>query len=81
MILGGDVLSMLIPTGGWVITGNDYEGIVFHDSEPITKGQFEQGLKDYPKWKLAQDKVAADKKATLLEKLGITQDEANLLLS
>lgn len=29
MAKGGEVLSMLLPNGGWYISGNDYEGIQF----------------------------------------------------
>ena len=32
-----EVLEMLIPNGGWVITGNDYDGIEFLECEPIQK--------------------------------------------
>ncbi len=80
MIKGVDVLSFLIPTGGWVISGNDYEGIQFLNCEPITKKQFEDGFAQYEVWKTEQDSTKAAAKAALLERLGITQEEANLLL-
>ena len=76
-----EVLSMLIPTGGWILTGNDYEGIEFLDCEPITKAQFDAGFAQYDAWKAEQDPQAASDKAALLAKLGITADEAKLLLS
>ncbi len=72
---------MLIPTGGWAITGNDYEGIQFIECEPITKAQFEAGFAQYDAWKAEQDSKAKADKAALLAKLGITADEARLLLS
>jgi hypothetical protein len=81
LIYGGDVLAMLIPTGGWAITGNDYEGIQFIECEPITKAQFEAGFAQYDAWKAEQDSKAKADKAALLAKLGITADEARLLLS
>ena len=81
MIYGGDVLAMLIPTGGWAITGNDYDGIQFLECEPITKAQFEAGFAQYEAWKSDQDAKAAADKAALLTKIGITADEAKLLLS
>jgi hypothetical protein len=80
MISGGDVLHMLIPTGGWYVTGNDYEGIEFLECEPITKKQFEDGFIQYAAWKSEQDTVKATQKAALLDRLGITEDEAKLLL-
>lgn len=76
-----EVLSMLIPTGGWAITGNEYEGIQFLECEPITKAQFEAGFAQYDAWKAEQDEIKAATKSALLERLGITEDEAKLLLS
>jgi hypothetical protein len=76
-----EVLEMLIPTGGWIMVGNDYEGITFLECEPITKTQFEAGFAQYDAWKAEQDSKAKADKAALLAKLGITADEARLLLS
>ena len=76
-----EVLSFLIPTGGWVVTGNTYEGIEFIDCKPITKAQFDKGAADYDAWKAIQDSDKAATKAALLAKLDITPDEAKLLLS
>jgi len=81
MAKGNEVLNFLIPTGGWVITGNDYEGIQFIDCEPITKAEFEAGFAQYDAWKAEQDATQAAAKAALLDRLGITEDEAKLLLS
>ena len=78
---GSNVLFYLIPNGGWIITGNDYEGIQFLECEPITKAEFEAGFAQYDAWKAEQDAQAAADKAALLAKLGITADEAKLLLS
>ena len=81
MARGGEVLMMLIPQGGWIISGNDYEGITFLECEPITKTDYEAGFAKYDAWKAEQDSKAAADKAALLTKLGITADEAKLLLS
>jgi hypothetical protein len=81
MAKASDVLSMLIPQGGWAMTGDEYEGIQFIECEPITKVQFEAGFAQYDAWKAEQDAIAAANKAALLTKLGITADEAKLLLS
>ena len=80
MSKSSDVLEMLIPNGGWYISGDEYEGIQFIECEPITKAQFEAGLAQYDAWKAEQDSKAATEKAALLTKLGITADEAKLLL-
>ena len=81
MAKGSDVLSMLIPNGGWAITGHDYEGIQFLECEPITKAEFEAGFAQYDAWKAEQDATKAQAKAALLERLGISEDEAKLLLA
>lgn len=81
MATGAEVLRMLCPQGGWVIAGDTYEGITFVEAEPITKTKFEAGFAQYDAWKAEQDSKASAQKAALLEKLGITADEAKLLLS
>jgi hypothetical protein len=81
MATGGQVLSMLIPTGGWVITGDEFEGIQFIECEPITKLEFEDGFAQYDTWKAEQNATQATAKAALLAQLGITEEQAKLLLS
>jgi hypothetical protein len=81
MAKSSDVLTMLIPNGGWFQSGETYEGIKFLECEPITKKQFTDGFAQYDAWKAEQDAVKATAKASLLERLGITEDEAKLLLS
>jgi hypothetical protein len=81
MAKGSDVLGFLIPQGGWVITGDDFENIQFIDCKPITKKQFEDGFAQYDTWKAQQDLSNATAKAALLAQLGITEEQAKLLLS
>jgi hypothetical protein len=81
MATGAEVLEMIIPTGGWIITGEEYKGIQFLQCEPITKEQFEAGFAQYDAWKAEQDSAKAAQKAALLDRLGITDDEAKLLLA
>ena len=80
MATGGDVLSMLIPDGGWVIYGDDYDSIKWIECEPITKQEFEAGFAAVDAWKAEQQAEAAAKRQALLDKLGITEEEAKLLL-
>jgi len=75
-----EVLGMLIPNGGYVQTGTDYEGIEFIDCDPITKKQYTDGFAQFDAWKAQQDANKAAAKSDLLAKLGITEDEARLLL-
>jgi hypothetical protein len=81
MAKANEVLAMLIPNGGYVAYGDEYEGIQFLECEPITKAQFTAGFVQYDAWKAEQDTKAEADKAALLAKLGITADEAKLLLS
>jgi hypothetical protein len=76
-----EVLSMLIPNGGYVQTGTDYEGIEFVDCDSITKKQYTDGFAKFDAWKADNEATKATEKAALLAKLGITADEAKLLLS
>lgn len=81
MATSTEVLGMLIPNGGYVLVGDKYEGIEFIECEPITKAEFEAGFAQYDAWKAEQEAKAEADKAALLTKLGITADEAKLLLS
>ena len=80
-ILGGDIMDYLRPNGGWYMVGDDYEGITIVDCEPVTKAEFDKALADYPKLLADKAAEAATDKAALLAKLGITADEAKLLLT
>jgi hypothetical protein len=82
MATGAEVLTMILPNGGWYIQGDEYEGIQFLECEPITKAQFEAGFVQYDAWKVEQDaKAAADKGAAQakLAALGLTTDDLKAL--
>ena len=82
MATGVEVLRLLIPEGGWFISGDAYEGIKFLECEPITKAQFEAGFAQYDAWKAEQDaKVQADKAAAQAKfaALGLTADDLKAL--
>lgn len=82
IIDGGDVLNYLIPTGGWTITGDNYDSIRYDKGVvPVTKKQFEDGFILAKKAKEFKEIADAANKAALLDRLGITADEAKLLLS
>ncbi len=75
------VLQMLLPNGGYVAVGDEFQGIEFVECEPITKAEYEAGLANYDAWFAQIEAEKATQKAALLEKLGITEAEAKLLLS
>jgi hypothetical protein len=76
-----EVLQYLIPNGGYLTSGEEYSGITFLECDPITEKEFLDGFAKVDKAKKAAEiKRNADREA-LLTKLGITADEAALLLS
>jgi hypothetical protein len=81
MAQGFEVLSMLRPDGGWVISGNDYENIQWLECEPLTKKDYTDGFAKYDAWKVKDDAAKASAKQAILDRLGITAEEAHLLLS
>ena len=81
MATGTEVLTLLIPNGGWYISGDDFDNIQFLECEPITKAQFVAAFAQADKSKADKTKAKETAKAELLAKLGITSEEAALLLS
>jgi hypothetical protein len=81
MATGAEVLLMLIPNGGWSISGDDYKDITFIEADPITEAEFKAGFATVDAYKAEKKAKAEADKAALLERLGITADEAALLLS
>ena len=76
------VLEMLRPNGGWIMVGDDYEGITFPECEPLTKQEYEAGFTQYDAWKAEQDAAKAAKKATAeakLAALGLDADDLRAL--
>ena len=83
MATGGEVLSYLIPNGGWVLYGDEFEGIQFMECEPITKQQFLDGFAavDAIKAKAETDKASAKASAQAkLAALGLTEEEVASIL-
>jgi hypothetical protein len=79
-IHAGYILEMLLPNGGYAAYGTEFEDIVWLEATPITKAEYEAGVLAYPAWKAAKDAQAAANKAAILDKIGITADEAKLLI-
>ncbi len=82
MATTSQVLGMLIPDGGYVAVGEDYEGIQFLECEPITKAQFTAGFAQYDDMKAEQSAKAEADKASAQAKLaalGLTADDLKAL--
>jgi len=82
MATGGQVLSYLIPNGGWLIYGDDYEAIQFLECKPITKAEFEAGFAEYDAWNAEQDAAKAAAKTAAQAKLaalGLTVEDLTAL--
>lgn len=77
-----EVLRYLIPTGGWVLVGDEFEGIDFVECEPITKKQFEDGFAKFDAAKAKQEADQAQAKEAAQAKLaalGLTTDDLKAL--
>jgi hypothetical protein len=82
MAKAGEVLEMLCPGVEYILIGQEFENIDWLGANaPITKSQFEAGFAQVDAFKAEQDSANAAAKAALLDRLGITEDEAKLLLS
>ena len=81
MANGGQVLRHLIPTGGWTISENDFDSIVYDDGvKPITKKQFDDAFKIVDKINDDKEKANAIAKAAILARIGLTADELKTIL-
>jgi hypothetical protein len=78
-----EVLEMLLPNGGWVIYGDDFDSIRYDDGvNPISKKQFVDGFAQYDAWKAEQDlaKLTAKEAAqSKLAALGLTVEDLTAL--
>ena len=76
-----EVLTMLCKNVEWVLRGETYDDIDWLGKKaPITKAQFEAGFAQYDAWKVEQDTTKATQRQAILDRLGLTEDEARLLL-
>lgn len=76
-----EVLGMLIPDGGYVQRGSEYEDIEFLECEPITKAEYEAGFAKFDEMKAQKEAEIAAAKNAVYEKLGLTPDEVAALFS
>ena len=75
------ILEYKYPTDEWTLNGDDYEGLTWLSDTPKPSKSTLDGL-----WQEVQDLIQTEKqakaaqKAALLERVGLTEDEARLLL-
>ena len=77
-----EVLKMLCPDVEWSLIGDNFEDINWHgQTPPITKKQYTDAFAQFDTLKAQEETAKVTSKAALLERLGITAEEATLLLS
>jgi hypothetical protein len=83
MARGDEVMTMLCPAGGWIMYGEDFDGITWVGNSPrCTKAEYEAGFAKYDVWKAEQDAKAEADKASAQAKLaalGLTADDLKAL--
>ncbi len=82
-VTGTEVLDMLCPTGGWIISGDSFEGTTWVDDRPrCTKKEFEEGFTKVAAFNAQQAIELAEKKSAAEAKLvalGLTEDDLKAL--
>jgi hypothetical protein len=78
-----DAIQLLRPNSEFAIFGGDFENIEWHNLEgaPPTKGELIAAIDQVKANQILEVEQKAAEKSALLVKLGITADEARLLLS
>jgi hypothetical protein len=82
MTRGADVINFLCPDVEFALNGDDFDSVLWVnlDKAPITKKQYQDGFAQYDAWKSEQDAAKAAQRQALLTRLGITEEEARILL-
>ena len=82
MATHSDVLSYLLPNGGYVARGADFEGIEFLECEPFTAAEYKAAFDKVDAAQLAKEQAAQAAKTAAqskLEALGLTADDLKAL--
>jgi len=76
-------ICKLKPTAEFSYTNNDYSTVVWDvlDGDAPTQKQIDDAIKAIKADEITQAELKAQARAELLERLGITSDEAKLLLA
>jgi hypothetical protein len=76
-----EVIKYLRPNGGYVVYDGDLNTMIYDEGvAPITQKEFDEAVDLVDAQILADQAAKEAAKALLLERLGITSDEAKLLL-
>jgi len=75
-----EALNSLVPNAKWQLTGDDYSDINWIDGDKPTVEELQNEIELLPQRKAAKQAEAAAKRQALLDRLGITEEEAKLLL-
>jgi hypothetical protein len=77
-----EAIHILRPDAEWLIQGEDYAGLEWLDKKQTkpTEEEIQAKIAELPALKAAAAAQKANQKAALLDRLGITSEEAALLL-
>lgn len=76
-------IRLLKPNAEFAFSDNDYSTIEWHvlDGKAPSKAEIDAAIEQIKAAELVEQNALAEKRQELLNKLGITEDEAKLLLS
>jgi hypothetical protein len=76
MITTTDVLNYLLPNGGWVLYGDDFDSIIYDEGiEPIELSHFEATKINLQTIKEQEAATKAAARQAVLEKLGLSAED------
>lgn len=82
MIDGAEIMNYLLPGGGWSITETDFDSIIYDEGiAKVTKKDFDKAKSEIESIVEARKTKIVNDKTALLDRLGISAEEASLLLS
>jgi hypothetical protein len=82
MATGAEVMKYLRPNHGWAIYGDDFNSIIYDEGvTPLTKKEFDDTLKNIDTILLSEAQAKETQRQAILTRLGLSAEEAALLLS
>ena len=77
-----EVIQTLRPNAGFVVYDNDLSTVIYDEGvKPVSKKEYDEGLANFDSVQAEKESIKIAAKTALLNKLGITAEEAALLLS